>query len=51
VNPTSEPAPASSSTGADSSIDLQKLAERVYKLMLEDARIARTRGDRMKRVR
>jgi hypothetical protein len=51
VNPTSEPAQATSGTGAESSVDLQKLAERVYKLMLEDARIARSRGDRMKRVR
>jgi hypothetical protein len=51
VNPASEPAPAISSAAPESAVDLQKLAERVYKLMLEDARIARSRGDRMKRVR
>jgi hypothetical protein len=50
VNP-AEPVQASSSAVPGSSVDLQKLAERVYKLMLKDARIARARGDRMKRVR
>jgi hypothetical protein len=31
------------------SIDVQKLAERVYKLMLEDARLQGTRGQKRPR--
>ncbi len=33
----------------DAKLDFEKLAEKVYKLMLADARLAQVRGDQTKR--
>jgi hypothetical protein len=50
----SEPKAGNSSAGShhdskDAKLDLEKLAEQVYKLMLADARLAQVRGDQTKR--
>ena len=37
-------APASMSSASGSAIDIEKLAEKVYKLMCDDARLDRARG-------
>ena len=39
-----QPVPASTSSATGSSIDIEKLAEKVYQLMRDEARLDRARG-------
>ena len=48
-NQASTPASAENGQGQARAIDMKQLAERVYRLMLEDLRLERARGERTPR--